>query len=393
MTLLRPTHPSRPMACPSPAPRRTLATRARAAFTLIEVLLATAMVVIALLGVAALFPRVLRSQMDAAQSASSIPQDENARASILGRAETGSAFWRDWADQASNSNQPYLPLDASWLIPDVFATNTTLPGGLTVPAGGIWLGTITTQRQRKFRDTADLVYQRDQRVVIPLEERLRLETPDNTVSIGSVWDIAVRRTGIKYEPLLDAGRLNPRTEDSSRVQVVVFVRPIDPNIRTGSSTTGQPLTIKQSLNLRDASIPAADRRLPVSEDANGQGPTLDGTFNNRRYSNLAALEVQAVRGNPQLLRVIGWDTAHGYPNNRFPIATAQRLARQGGQTLVDNLGNILKVAPPADDDLPEFIRLATPLNESIVGGTTSPIFQVIFSPQKPLRVSTFIANP
>ena len=403
------------------------------AFSLIEVLLATAILLVALLGVAAVFPRVLLTQQDAARSVSSLTQEAQARSALLARDSTGPEFWFDWASQAAASDitdqggvtMPVLtnrtadnlvtgcaqlPADGSWLIPNVSAaprslySGTRLAGNLLVPSGGVVLGTILQGSQVRFNTpNNDPSYDRDMRVVISLRERLRLDNPGAAYTTGSVWDVAVRRVAprnFRGNPLADSSAGNLGFD--GRVQIAMFVRPLDPrlSIVPGESPTAVK-TIRQALyngvtaNGGFEALAPADRRLPVSA-VDGVGPSLDGLFNGRVYSNLMKAFVSPDVGSSQLLRVsaiYGADLAAtggvALPTantQNSPFATLVRLMRTPGQMLIDGSGNLHEVAAYRPGDPENSVRLTKPATAFVLG-------EVVFSPQKPSRVNVFVVSP
>ena len=404
----------------------------RSAFSLIEVLLATAILLVALLGVAAVFPRVLLTQQNAARSVSSLTQEAEARSALLARDSTGPEFWFDWASQAAagdittqgvvtmplltnrTADNPVtgcaqLRADGSWFIPYVSASprslysGTRLTGSLPVPAGGLVLGTILQGSQVRFNTQVnDPSYDRDMRVVIPLRERLRLDSPSAAYTTGSVWDIAVRRVAPHdFRGNIPADSTAGNLGFDGRVQIAMFVRPLDPRLSIVPGEAANAVkTIRQALYNGvtasggfDALLPA-EKRLPVSAFADGAGPALDGLFEGRLYSNLMKAFVSPDGLSAQLLRVsaiYGADLAltgvrPTANTQNSPFATLIRLMRTPGQMLVDANGNIHEVAAYRAGDPDNSVRLTKPATAFVLG-------EVVFSPQKPSRVNVFVVSP
>ena len=408
-------------------------TPVRSAFSLIEVLLATAILLVALLGVAAVFPRVLLTQQDAARAVSSLTQEAQARSALLARGLTGPEFWFDWASQPAagdintqglvtmpvltnrTADNPstgcaQLPSDGSWFIPFVSAepralySGTRLSGNLLVPSGGLVLGTILQGSQVRFNtQTNDPSYDRDMRVVIPLRERLRLDNPSAAYTTGSVWDIAVRRMVPRdFRGAAPADSAAGNLGFDGRVQIAMFVRPLDPRLSIIPGEAANAVkTIRQALyngvtaNGGFDALAAADKRLPVSS-VDGVGPALDGLFDGRVYSNLMKAFVSPDVRSSQLLRVsaiYGADLA-ATGGVALPTANTQqsafasliRLMRTPGQALVDASGNVHEVAAYRAGDPEDSVRLTKPATAFVLG-------EVVFSPQKPGRVNVFVVSP
>ncbi len=423
------THPMTNTAGANPSVR----TPVRSAFSLIEVLLATAILLVALLGVAAVFPRVLLTQQDAARSVSSLTQEAQARSALLARSATGPEFWFDWASQPSagdistqgvvtmplltnrTADNPstgcaQLPADGSWFIPYVSAaprslySGTRLNGSLLVPSGGLVLGTILQGSQVRFNtQTNDPSYDRDMRVVIPLRERLRLDNPSAAYTTGSVWDIAVRRVAPRdFRGAVPADYTAGNLGFDGRVQISMFVRPLDPRLSIIPGEAANAVkTIRQAMyngvsaNGGFDALPDAQKRLPVSS-VDGVGPALDGLFDGRVYSNLMKAFVSPDGTSSQLLRVsaiYGSDLAAtggvALPSantQQSPFASLIRLMRTPGQVLVDANGNLHEVAAYRAGDPEDSVRLTKPATAFVLG-------EVVFSPQKPSRVNVFVVSP
>lgn len=363
-------------------------------FTLIEVLLSAAILLIALLGVAAVFPRVLLTQQDASRTVAAIPQEQRAIAALLGRTAAGQEFWTEWAAQAPfiatvtptlPPGATILPQSGAWYVPQVVGqARPLLPGAAIVPHGGLVLGTITQEFSQNFNTAArDILV--DRRVVIPLGERLRLETPNAPFSSGSVWDMGVRRLVARdfagTAPAAVSGNSSPDT----RVQVAVFVRPLDPRLSVIPGEANNAVkNVREALLTRFEGLGADDRRLPLAASPT-EGPSFDGLFNDRIYSNLMVLPVlpgfTPSATNGQLLQLFNYGNA-----GPFPFETLMALLRVPGQQLVDDDGNVLIVAASNASDPADSVRLTKPL-------VNFNISQVLVSPQKPSRVYVFVVNP
>lgn len=386
----------------------------RSAFSLIEILLAIAILLIALLGVAAVFPRVLLTQQDASRSVSALPQEEQAKAALLARERTGPEFWTAWAEQSPANptvNPPIpappagaipLPFDGSWYVPPITTDDTTYPAAglptLPVPHGSLVIGTVIREAQQAFGSNAATPFLRDRRIIIPLKERLRLDNPDSPTSAGSVWDIAIRRA----TPRDFGGDLAPdflpipgNSPVDTRVQIAMFVRPLDSRLGVIPGEQNNSVkSLREALYSRWGALPAADRRLPLAVDATEGVPTNDGLYQDRIYSNLLVASIlpgtSPTNNTFQLLDVFDIDGATPSANpvtapGRFENLI--RFMRVPGQILVGDDGSVIEVAASMASDPLTTVRLTKPLT------TFGNSYQVVFSPQKPSRVSVFMANP
>lgn len=402
--------------CARSAPSIHSARSIRSAFSLIEILLAIAILLVALLGVAAVFPRVLLTQQDASRSVSALPQEEQAKATLLARERTGPEFWTAWAEQAPANlpgNPPIpappegvftLPIDGRWHVPSIFADDipsfpvTGVPT-LPVPHGSLVIGTVIREAQQAFGSNAATPFLRDRRVIIPLKERLRLDNPDSPTSAGSVWDIAIRRA--KRRDF--GGNLSPgfspiagNSQVDSSVQIAVFVRPLDSRLGVIPGEQNNSVkSLREALYSRWGALPASDRRLPVSAGATDGIPTNDGLFVDRSYSNLMRAEVSvgisSTNNTGQLLEVFEIEGALPNDNPLAPPGRFEeliRFMRVPGQVLVSAIdGSVIEVAASTASDPLTTVRLTKPVT------TFGIVYQVVFSPQKPSRVSVFVANP
>lgn len=383
----------------------------RSAFSLIEILLAIAILLIALLGVAAVFPRVLLTQQDASRSVSALPQEEQAKAALLARERTGPEFWTAWAEQSPANptvNPPIpappagaipLPFDGSWYVPPITTDDTTYPAAglptLPVPHGSLVIGTVIREAQQAFGSNAATPFLRDRRIIIPLKERLRLDNPDSPTSAGSVWDIAIRRMTFR-DFGGNFGQILPGNAPvDSRVQIAMFVRPLDSRLGVIPGEQNNSVkSLREALYSRWGALPAADRRLPLAVDATEGIPTNDGLYQDRIYSNLLLASISVgtstTNNTGQLLEVFDID---GETPSANPLTAPGRyedlirFMRVPGQILVGDDGSVIEVAASMASDPLTSVRLAKPLTTFGLG------YQVVFSPQKPSRVSVFMANP
>ena len=349
----------------------TSITQPRRGFSLIEVLFAVLVLSIAMLGLAAVFPQVMAQQAAAKRDIDALLVSEQSRAQITSDPRMNPAFWSFWAGLGQNTeafnDDSVIPTDGSWRPADLHAPTGALLLGQQVIAAGA--------------NPYDLL------VIVPLADRIRFDT-------STVWDIAYRRAGPR--PMLPTtgatvgGEVVNIPLDANRVQLAVFQRPFDSR-----------LTKPANLTLRQAILggTGADQRVPVSEDDNG--PRDDGSASSpARYSGLALAGVQMVirttGGAAYDLRRIILTAETGNPLWTAPSwasipTTLASIAGKRGQLLVDNNGNVLKVDGIENDaNGNRMIVLSSPLPP---GTTPASLYQVVFSPQRPVGVSVFTVNP
>jgi len=421
-------------------------------FTLIEVLIGMLVLALALLGLAAFFPVVVREQRLAVdkvdglaaqrsglaivaeqrdlnlpiefdiydQGRVTLPDRLPARVNttnVTSNALFGAAFvrgWNVWAESWRTDSAPFV------FSPEV------PPAGF--PSGSRWgwdwtWNNLARASQRAYFDRGIFtIGWNEDRVLsgnaaesfdrLPSWVRRGLQSRYPTlayVPADEAYDLAPGRTGGKltggkvyFRPI----ELRPidrmlsvrdrrmvwdivaRRVEGTTLQAVMFVRTIDPNIRVPSNST------------LDAEV-RAGRILPVAADNDGR-PTLDGKAG--RYSRPVFMDVVEVRQS----RANGpWDLLILQPNGgRDDRATeAQRdYAKLPGQKLVDNAGTIHTVVGPGKQrldngtitDVANSVLIEAPVSESYarrVNGMAAADreIEVVFTTQIPAAVSVF--NP
>lgn len=352
------------------------------AFTLVEVLFAVLILGIALLGLGAFFPTVIRQQQTAADATFGVLSSQSAEALTRGRVyplgtagATGNleeALTR-WASQRDSE----IPDDASWLVPtDPFTGALPLSGNLLSPL----------------------------EPRIPLADRLYPSDASGAKAPQFVWDLAVRRLAPRQSP-------DDRTPGVNDVQIAMFVRRVDPRLSAPrDATSRQPISLFRAI--QDSSLPLESRRWPLSVNLTGASmgePTLDGRVGSQyAYSVPMRVEVQfqstldvdqatgaQVRTNRDRLRVYGLGPG---PLQGMGIARTYRLLGVPGQQFVDNLGNVYTVTGLDLDasGQPEFIRFTPPVPAGV--GDTNPgdptaFNSILMTPQAPAAILVFTAQP
>ncbi len=325
----------------APAPRA----RTRAGFSLIEVIMATLILALGLLGLGAVLPVIIRQQAASSDEA----LGASAMQSALGHLEGNKALaGENWKKLILGSG---LPADfwrrQTWLVPPV---NTQDSSTYLFPRV---VDLVTTPNTIAASPDVDS---------LPLASRL-FPTPESGEKEPQfVWDMAYRRDF-----------------KGGGVQIAVFVRRVDP--MATKALTGSLYTA-----LLDPRSPEA--RLPVSVDAQGR-PRLDGSRAGRYSMPLAAAVVVPDSDNPnadrRLVQVLSIsDPGDQVNGGQLPLDVAYPLMAQPGQKLVDNLGNIYTVDGDAGVPGRFILRLTRPIPSSV------PIQRIGVSPPAGVRAEAFV---
>lgn len=373
-------------------------------FTLIEVLIGVLVLGLGLLGVAAVFPVVVRQQRVATETVVGLSVERSAESYL--RAHTGfnesmmpggswrvnMSVWDKWRREQNRSRMDYITSSGTvsgasrWEVPYVEPNGTAADRGTLYPVGK---GGLPELR-------------------VPLRDRLwRLPYSDRDANASDerygnepryVWDLAWRR--------IDLG--SPTVPDDDNVQIAVFVRRVDASIRVARASIADPndplRTQRPTRTTRMSDVlisrfpsdpvPAADRRVPVAVEASGPSaglPTLNGQGN---YGNMFTVRVARVTDEDgdaadpsRVLRRFELDTS--------APAMARRLARQLNQKLVDTLGNVYTVVR-LDDDNPDAFFVDPPAPAGVggpEGRAARGWFDVLTTPQVAASAGVFTVKP
>lgn len=345
--------------------RRTHA-RVRRGFSLIEVLMAVFILALGLLGLGAVFPVVIREQRLGHDAVLGTTVASSARALLAGYDYTSIGardlreFWVGARDHVQFGLGAAAYDEGQWRAAEAESASTPsdTPGQIRLPTGGPQL-------------------------TLRLPNRLWPAPLPPSQSPQFVWDFAFQR-------VVDAN--DDPTDDG--VRIAIFVRRLDPRIRINPKDgLYRQLT---ALNGSGA-VDDRDKRVPVAVDEDGM-PTFDGVGEPPlEYANLRTVRVEfrATRAEDKPRDRLYFDTSD--PNGGNPRANVPwRLARQVGQKLVDNLGNVysvievgkttngdeyVRIAPPVPASIPETSEIGPSGNTDLVA-----IREVLLSPQVPAAV-------
>lgn len=393
-------------------------TPARRAFSLIEVLIGIVVLALGLIGLAAVFPTVVRQQ----QIASDVSSGVSAVRSAISSLNQHSELSRPVSDAGVDSGGfPYAAQtspntilgsdlvgwsvltwdaewspDMEWILPTHAGPSSSANGGMNIdPSTGEYVIGWQRNNLAQIWQTSQNAYVPDPRtirlggVTIPMRDRLiPAATPGvkDVTQSRFVWDFVARRFDDgtpHYNPVADTSVYNLSTYRDDGVQIAVFVRRIDPGIR-----------VRGGYELSDeiAPIAGAPNRVAVAASANG-APTLDGLGSNGVSTGPNYSTIQSISfvfsalpsgARPDVVDITG-------PAAMLPFAA------QVGQMFVDQLGVVHKVAEVQDapSATTRRVRLETPIRAdyTLVQPVTANRMTFIFSPQIPASVDVFTIAP
>lgn len=344
-------------------------------FSLVEILIAVLILALGLLGLGAVFPAVIAQQRNAVDSTNGAATAASAAATLRGGGELAnwSVLGADkYFSQAQNMidgnpGGPFLPTslwEAEWPVSETVASSAISPGFDTYKTSGtIRFGLGQTH----------MTYPQQQ-----IPEMARLSPPAFSGRDPQyVWDFVARK--------------NPATK---QVEVALFVRRVDPRIRTG-----------RDVSLSDAL--AADGVFAVGVDDTGR-PAPGDRADRYAVPLVLGMEVPDYGDGPVLDRIHFRRTlpTAGTPEAYFDetstgFPTRVELASLVGQQLVDNFGVVRTVTAIVEDE-DDTVEIDPPFTEQqALGGFPSgnppgansvdPSLaqQVIFTPQIPVSVEVF----
>lgn len=384
----------------------------RGGFSLIEVLIGVLILALGLLGLAAVFPVVVRQQRTAADQTQGLAVARNAEAYLRSHTLTSQ---RSVANAAAPNggllaaNDPIPIINRRGLdmlrYQGVTATNPystwSYNSGNPLLPGGWELPTYTLRSNTPDRGIMMIARTgQSANVSVPQRDRLwpapysgmdaRVDDVRYANEPRYVWDVAMRR--------VDPG--TPTSVADDGIQFAVFVRRVDGSIRVARrDNVNDPLDplrrLRSTRSLRLADVLTGDQLgqgVVAVQPAEGR---VAVAVTNNSTSPVPTLNGEGEYAVPIRASVTLIDDPEGAGLTRLAVAGAtdveKRLVRQPGQKLIDNLGNVYTVVK-ADEDLSSvFISPAASANAAALAA--SGALQVVFTPQVPAAVHVFTMEP
>lgn len=326
-------------------------------FTLLEVLIGVLVLAIALLGLAALFPVIVREQRIARESVLGVSVVRSAEAALVGnvalRSRGTQSAWARYAQLIAtdtNKNRWQVSLDSE-------ASNASSKGiyntsSLSLPYG------LNGNLNGRF----------------VIKEEDRLSVSQNLADPALVWDAAVCLADDQVVPgVTGAGATaGVPLPTSLPLRVAVFVRRVDPNIRLAPGET-----LMTALKRTNVYATAVDTR---------GYPTLSGTGSYAKPVFMSVTNVLSSRVNGPLDTLVINPTTGPTGISQADLRT---MAVQVGQRLVDNAGNIFTVISADGNNVKVEGSVPTSVRQSAVQNT----MQVVFTPQIPAAVRVLVIRP
>ena len=366
-------------------------THIAAGFSLIEVLVSVVVLALGLLGLAAVFPTVIRQQRLASDGVEGKSLERSISELVLKnsllnapsvggpnqngeynvndlrgwRTLTGDRTWSELINNNYSQPPTYWSYQGDWVVPNVI-TGTGFNGGINIVAntGDVVIGAPSAG--------GPLIIEGG--VPIPLSERL-VPTPDlaNGVVPRYVYDLAARRIDVGFQLVsAEAGGgsqfFRNIAINDDRVEVAVFVRRIDSGVRV---PPGESL----SNVLLGRGVTSAARRIPVAADGANR-PTNDG------YGNPAALNYSGIVLVRFEFADVALPTADPIRTNRILVSTA--ADQTGPSNVVAILGLMEQVGQKfvsADGKVHTVRAIDTIQNENQGTGLTELVKVLIIEPE------------
>ncbi|MGH7243380.1 MAG: type IV pilus modification PilV family protein [Phycisphaerales bacterium] len=377
------------------------------AFTLVEVLLGIIILAIGLLGLAAVFPLVVKQQREAQDTVVGVSAAKAAESYLTqqhgyfdatlndyvglnapsGKSGWGALSWAMYQTAWANKVDDFGLIRWSRVFDDSNQYKTAISGSGAEQAAGNIPGALYFPRYQ-----SNVIVPNQGLSIKPYDRLLPMPTTTTTTNPLFVWDVVpMLATPIDTTALIT-------TQTALPLRVAVFVRRIDPGIRL-------PNDPNTKLIMPLAEAIANNVVLPLGVDADGL-PTLNGKGTYPRFFYPKVAKAYRRFGSDSgPFNVIEFTQATGYGS---PIP-----ARQVGQQLLDNEGNIYTVTALPDEtgtDVPYqnvldrcvvispglptgYLNSTTSKNENqsaVRGGRT---LELLCSPHIPANVSTFLVRP
>lgn len=329
------------------------------AFSLIEVLISVVVLALGLLGLGAMFPVVIRQQRQAVDTALGLSAINSAKAEL-----EGNLMLRGGQVLNAAGSMQDLPGFGATALPPFEQWFNLLDRAA-------FRGRIVDPEEYVDPNTGELLIGNAQVLRIPVGARLFPSAHSANVQPRYVWDVLARTPN-----------LPGTTSDRREIQLIVFIRPVDQNIRVDRGSTLSDMIATRDNN--GLLLPAPDR-LAVAVT---QGrPTLTGVG---QYSTPVPVNLQNVAYVDSAT-----DPARRRTRMRLNPSGAEerQLASyvlRVGQKIVDNYGNVYTVRNVADAETYS-VDVDPPVPSRFENA--SEISPVYFTPQMPAEVNVITIKP
>jgi len=378
----------------APAPLGDRAGRVSRAFSLVEVLIAVFVMSLGMLGLASIFPVVLREQRAAGDSTEGTIALGSVEAALRANLELNrrgnQVGWGILQDD-DNQNNGWSP-EGQWQVPEV--TGGGDPTGDSRMSVNGSTGLLRFHSENSSGRPANL-YPNGDDILIPQSARLGPGAFLRGANPRVDWILGARRVITRVDKTNQ-----PLPTDTDEIEVVVFVRPIDRGIqvpRRDRDTKPDWARFGRSINLSDVILqreiafnggrPGAktsEARVAVGVRPNDLAPTGDGRG---QYAAPFTFELSDYQFD---------DTAPG-PTNRDRLQIALpanspllRIISQPGQRIVDARGTVYRVRGYSSAD-PRVVLIDPPVADSVTD--SEDLSKMVASPVIPVSVEVFRVRP
>lgn len=359
----------------------------RRGFTLVEILIAVLVLSLGLLGLAAVFPVVVREQRIAVDETRGVEAAAAAESWLRSHETLGfRAVLPPRPNQGPNDGidtprgfdawrrDPNWSRDGEWVVID--ENNSFLA------STGEILGV-------DFGDINVTVSDDGEEMLLRIGDRLWPRTTSyNAGRPRLVWDFVARRVPTRVSA---SGQVQPSVQDP--VQIAIFVRPIDARlINLPDERRGNRLITLYD-RLADPSVPADRRRIAVAVRESGSEagvPTGDGFG---AYGHIVKLGVDpSINYAPPT----GPGAGSQFPRDRIPVVATGadepllRLLERPGQKFVDSLGVVYTVRG-IDRERGNALIVDPPVPGTVT--SSRDLGEIVFVPQTPSAVRIVTVNP
>lgn len=339
----------------------------RLGFSLIEVLIAIVVLALGLLGIAAVFPAVVRQQRDATETVLGVSIERSVREYLLnhGPLTAPSIAGSDLGDPDNRRGWHVLSADT------LFSQN-----GEWVPAASA--GTFGSQSGgagiQNTTGTMALGDASSNAIFIPIAERLVPRPFTSEDEPRFVWDFVCRRVLRGTAPAED-----------DPIQAAVFVRRVDPSIRIPPRQTLTSILV--------GNVPVEVRRVAVASDLQGR-PTSDGVGagGQLNYSLISIMDFEPLLPDEDRQRIVLSDDPAFDPLRPFATQFNQKFVDAEG---VVQTVSALEVHPADPAGSPPRVLVVSPgFSGSIIASTAIPQQRrLLMTPQIPAAVSVVTLQP